>query len=88
MRGPVLLMHGENDPAVPVRQSRDMAEALESAGVPHVYLEEVYGGHQWGSTAENYRIAIENISSFLNDAIDGSLDSFQPVEPVDPTEDD
>lgn len=87
MRGPILLYHGEDDPAVPVRQSRDMADALEDAGVPHVYLEEPEGGHNWGETDENFRIAIENISSFLADAMDGSLETFEPVEPREPEDD-
>lgn len=88
MRGPILLMHGEDDRAVPVRQSRDMAEALEVAGVPHVYLEEPAGRHGWGSTDDNYRIAIENIAAFLDDAMDGSIDRFQAVAPRDPSESD
>ena len=36
---PVLLQHGTNDPLVPVQQSRDLARALRTVGVPIVYRE-------------------------------------------------
>jgi alpha-beta hydrolase superfamily lysophospholipase len=47
MRGRILLLHGERDPTVPARHSRDLVAAL--AGVPAVavtYHELAGGGHQ------------------------------------------
>lgn len=44
-RVPVLLFHGDRDDIVPVSQTRDMAAALEAAGIEHHY-EELRGvGH-------------------------------------------
>ncbi len=87
MTGPILLMHGADDEVVPVEQSRLMSEALTRAGIRHTYLEEAGGDHRWGATDENYRIAIQNIASFLDDAIDGSVDRFQAEQPVAPDDD-
>jgi len=75
---PVLLIHGENDQSVPVEQSRAMAEALEAANVSYVYLEEAGGRHTWGLGEENRRRVYGNIRHFLDDAMDGSLDTFVP----------
>lgn len=79
---PVLLLHGDQDRLVPVEQSRAMANALEAAGVPHVYVEESEGRHNWGRGEDNYRVALRNIEHFIADAMDGQLDSFQAEQPV------
>ena len=44
---PVLLMHGKADRRVPVRQSRQMAEALKAAGKPYDYIEQPLGDHHF-----------------------------------------
>jgi thioredoxin 1 len=36
---PVLVQHGTHDPLIPVQRSRDLARALQAAGVPTVYRE-------------------------------------------------
>ena len=36
---PILLIHGRNDPIVPVGQSRRLAAALRKAGKPHEVIE-------------------------------------------------
>lgn len=42
---PILLIHGAEDPVVPVDQSRLMAKALKAAGKPHEYIEVPKFGH-------------------------------------------
>jgi len=79
---PVLLLHGDQDRLVPVEQSQIMARALEAAGVPHVYVEEPEGRHDWGRGERNFRLALRNIEHFIADAIDGRLDSFQAEQPI------
>ncbi len=79
---PVLLLHGTEDVVVNVGQSRDMANALERAGKPHVYVEEEGGRHNWGRGRENFRMTMRNLASFLDDAMDGSIDRFAPEIPA------
>jgi dipeptidyl aminopeptidase/acylaminoacyl peptidase len=79
---PIFLIHGENDRSVPVEQSRLMAEALEEAGAEFVYLEAPGGGHNWGRGEDNFRRTMRNIAAFLDDAMDGSMDTFEPEIPA------
>ena len=44
---PVLLMHGKADKRVPVKQSRQMADALKTAGKPYQYIEQPLGDHHF-----------------------------------------
>jgi dipeptidyl aminopeptidase/acylaminoacyl peptidase len=44
---PVLLMHGKEDKRVPVKQSRQMAEALKDAGKTYEYVEQPLGDHHF-----------------------------------------
>jgi dipeptidyl aminopeptidase/acylaminoacyl peptidase len=44
---PVLLMDGKADRRVPVKQSRQMAEALKAAGKPYEYIEQPLGDHHF-----------------------------------------
>ena len=64
--GPILLVHGENDNRVPVEQSRQMAEALKSAGKPYTYLEIPGQGHGWRGMNENLRY-FNAVFSFLGE---------------------
>jgi acetyl esterase/lipase len=43
---PILLVHGEQDETVPVRRSRDLAEAARAAGDDVTLVEPVPGGHR------------------------------------------
>ena len=50
---PVMLVHGVDDPIVPVFQSRRMKEALERAGKPVTYVEVRGAGHgDWDDDVE------------------------------------
>jgi len=75
---PVLLYHGEDDEIVPVDQSRDMARALNAAGQSYFYIEDEGVGHSWGGDSDSTRRIFRNVRDFLADAMDGSLDSFEP----------
>lgn len=44
---PVLLLHGKADKRVPVKQSRQMADALKAAGKPYDYIEQPLGDHHF-----------------------------------------
>ncbi len=61
---PMFLVHGIEDPLVPVAQSEAMAEALAAAGVPH-RLVLVSGGHLLDFPA-HYADLIPQILEFLN----------------------
>jgi len=44
---PVLLVHGKADRRVPVKPSRQMAEALRAAGKPYDYIAQLLGDHHF-----------------------------------------
>jgi dipeptidyl aminopeptidase/acylaminoacyl peptidase len=56
LRSPLLLLHGENDNRVPVRESRQMAEALRAAHKPVVYVEFEGQGHGLKGLANQQRV--------------------------------
>lgn len=45
MRLPLLLVHGDVDRSVMIEQSRNLAQALDAAGVEHQYIEQRNGDH-------------------------------------------
>lgn len=61
---PMLLVHGLQDPLIPVTQAEDMAAALTAAGVPHQLIL-VNGGHDLDFPA-HYADLIPQILAFLN----------------------
>jgi dipeptidyl aminopeptidase/acylaminoacyl peptidase len=72
---PVFLYHGDDDDLVPVEQSRRMAEAMTEHGVDHVYLEVPDGRHNWGQ-GRAFIVMMRHIATYLEDAMDGSIDTF------------
>lgn len=55
---PVLFLHGDKDENVPLQQSRSMAEALRSAGVPCELQVKPGAGHGWADDpADMVRVA-------------------------------
>ncbi len=56
LRAPLLLLHGENDNRVPVRESRQMATALRAAHKPVVYVEFEGQGHGLKGLANQQRV--------------------------------
>ncbi|MGJ7545232.1 alpha/beta hydrolase family protein [Variovorax sp. LT1R16] len=70
IRVPVLLVHGANDPAVPVTQSRDMAEALQKAGRTEVrYVELPLGDHTLSRQQDRVQFLTE-VEQFLQKNLD------------------
>lgn len=63
MGAPVLLVHGDADPNVPIEQSELMADALRSAGRPVDLLRIPGGGH--GFTVQELEIALPVVDAFL-----------------------
>lgn len=61
---PVLLMHGKEDKRVPVRQSRQMADALKAAGKPYEYVEQPLGDHHF-TRAEDRLQFLKTMGAFL-----------------------
>jgi dipeptidyl aminopeptidase/acylaminoacyl peptidase len=57
---PVFLFHGSADRIVPVSQSRNMADALEAAGVEHHYEEYRGSGHSLSPGAELRSIIVRS----------------------------
>lgn len=63
---PVLLVHGKGDLRVPVKQSREMAEKLRSAGKKVRYVEQPLGDHHLSREAD--RVAfLRELESFLRE---------------------
>ena len=62
---PLLLVHGENDLRVPLKQSREMAEALERHGKPHRYVPLPDGDH-YLSQQKNRERLLREVEAFLH----------------------
>jgi len=61
---PVLMVHGDEDSTVPIKQSRVFAEALKNAGKPYEYY--VLKGEQHGfSTSANMQLWLDKLDAFL-----------------------
>ena len=64
VKAPVLLMHGELDTVVPIKQSERMADALKSAG-KSVQFVRLSGEDHWLSDAPTRIRMLEELESFL-----------------------
>lgn len=62
---PILIMHGKLDLRVPVKQSRDMAEKLKSAGRTYRYVEQPLGDHHFSREADRLQF-LREMDAFLN----------------------
>lgn len=63
---PVLLIHGEDDSIVPIRQSELMDEALREAGRPARFIRLEHAGHSYSSwSIENRTILYRETAAFL-----------------------
>lgn len=56
---PLLLVHGDADPIVPLQQSQLMTEALEAAGVETKLIVKKGGGHPWPTIHEEVKLAAD-----------------------------
>jgi dipeptidyl aminopeptidase/acylaminoacyl peptidase len=66
---PVLILHGRNDPVVPVSQSRRFSRALRDTGKQHEYVEPVECDHEM--TVEACRMVFfDRLQQFLTAAFD------------------
>ncbi|MEE2565473.1 S9 family peptidase [Hyphobacterium marinum] len=83
---PVLLFHGDNDAIVPVEQSRDMARALEDAGVVHHYEEFRGGRHSLSLEGAEVRSILVRSTEFLDRMI-GDLRGSGEVFAGEPADD-
>lgn len=63
---PMLLVHGLDDALIPPEQSREMALALEAAGVPHRLIEVSEAGHAFGFVVNGHDL-LPDILEFLSD---------------------
>jgi dipeptidyl aminopeptidase/acylaminoacyl peptidase len=61
---PVLIIHGKADSTVPVRQSREMAAKLQTAGKPYRYVEQPAGDHHFSEVADRIQF-LKELESFL-----------------------
>jgi len=64
LKVPMLLVHGDKDQTVPVRQSRAYADALKAAGKAYEYYELKGEGHGFSSEA-NAQIWYDRLDAFL-----------------------
>jgi len=56
---PLLLIHGDNDPLVPLQQSETMKAACEKAGVLCELIVKPGGGHPWPTIHEEVKVAAD-----------------------------
>jgi carboxymethylenebutenolidase len=68
---PVLILHGEDDPTVPVEEAYHLQKLLEKKNIP--YEMKIYPGAGHGFTGEIWRDAAQRTSAFLNKHLAGSL---------------
>jgi dipeptidyl aminopeptidase/acylaminoacyl peptidase len=79
---PLIVLHGTDDPVVPLNQSEMIVSALRSAGVPVAFL--VFEGEQHGfRDAANIRRALESELSFYAQVFGFELPPNQRIEPVE-----
>ena len=64
LKVPVLLVHGDSDQTVPLRQSKLYADALTKAGKPHEYHAYPDEGHSL-NIADNFRDWLDRLEAFL-----------------------
>ena len=65
---PVLIIHGEDDPRVPIQNAREMHEALEKAGKPVEYMTRPKEGHGFFKEQNNtdrYQITEAFLTKYL-----------------------
>jgi len=62
---PILLVHGKADMRVPVKQSRQMADALKQAGKPYDYVEQPLGDHHFSRAADRLDF-LKRMKAFLD----------------------
>jgi dipeptidyl aminopeptidase/acylaminoacyl peptidase len=53
MRVPLFIVHGKNDPAVPVQESEQMVAAAKKAGVPVWVMYATNAGHGFADNRQN-----------------------------------
>lgn len=71
---PILLIHGERDRVVPIKQSELMEEALEEAGKTYAFYRMEKAGHSyrsWEERAEEYDRVLAFLSTYLPSATNG-----------------
>lgn len=73
IRCPVLVVQGENDPRVPVRESVQLAEALQRSGVPHELLVLPGEGHRCFAPATELAVRAR-IEAFLGEHLGGLVE--------------
>jgi dipeptidyl aminopeptidase/acylaminoacyl peptidase len=65
---PVLIIHGEDDPRVPIQNAREMRDALEKAGKPVEYMTRPKEGHGFFKEENNvdrYKITEAFLEKYL-----------------------
>jgi dipeptidyl aminopeptidase/acylaminoacyl peptidase len=68
METPVLLMHGPNDPVVPISQARRFARAMNEAAKPHLLIERADCDHEM--SVESCRVAFyTELARFLRERL-------------------
>ena len=65
IKTPILLIHGEHDEVVPLKQSKEMADELEDAGKIVRFIELEKGDH-YLSKGKNRTIALKEIHDFVS----------------------
>lgn len=60
---PTLILHGEKDNTVPIRQAKMLKDKLEAARVDHEYVTYPNEGHGW--SGENLEDSFEKVTAFL-----------------------
>ena len=82
LRRPLIVLHGREDPVVPLSQSEMIVSALRANGAPVAYI--VFDGEQHGfRQAPNIRRALEAELSFYAQVFGFELPAAEHIEPVE-----
>jgi acetyl esterase/lipase len=60
---PFLVIHGTQDPSVPIAQAQELADTLHAVGVPVSFVK-IEGGHTFQDQAAKRQLAIESLAFF------------------------
>ncbi len=65
---PILIIHGEDDPRVPLKNAKEMRDALQKAGKPVEYMtkpKEGHGFYKEENNVERYNITEAFLQKYL-----------------------
>ncbi|WP_273240654.1 alpha/beta hydrolase [Hyphomonas atlantica corrig.] len=82
---PVFIVHGTDDPTVPIEQSYDLKKSLDEMGVPSTLHVVPQGRHGKFNDTEQLKIQAEVLAFLSDHGIDDNSDAFNETRSSSPT---